>query len=54
METSVTPYHAALVSYLVLGSLFLAQTLIADAAAAAAGVLGEAGRRLRVGVRSTP
>ncbi len=33
METLVTPYHAAMVSYLVLGALFLAQTLVADAAA---------------------
>jgi uncharacterized MAPEG superfamily protein len=37
METSVNPYHVAMISYLVLGVLFLAQTLVADAAAIRAG-----------------
>jgi uncharacterized MAPEG superfamily protein len=37
METVVTPYHAAMLSYLGLGILFLAQTLVADAAAIRAG-----------------
>jgi uncharacterized MAPEG superfamily protein len=37
MQTLVTPYHAALVSHVVLGILFIAQTLVADAAAIRAG-----------------